>query len=151
MSVTMGEGSDDWAQEAVWTGGCLCGAVRYRVARAPEYASYWRCEMCRKASGAPSTAFVKAPEAFIDWECGPPDSYASSTQAVRRFCKTFGSSLTFEGNGVAFATLGSLDRPEAARFHCHTCTSSRLPGMDLADGLPQCRGPACGKGGRSLR
>ena len=36
-----------------WTGGCLCGAVRYEAAEAPRRIGYCHCRMCQKAGGAP--------------------------------------------------------------------------------------------------
>ena len=34
-------------------GGCLCGAVRYRISGTPVSSSVCRCRSCRPASGAP--------------------------------------------------------------------------------------------------
>ena len=45
-----------------WTGGCLCGSIRYRASDAPHWASYCHCGMCRKVSGAPFMGFVEFPE-----------------------------------------------------------------------------------------
>jgi hypothetical protein len=49
-----------------------------------------------------------------------------------------------------FLSLGSLDTLERVTFDRHTYTASRLPGMELHDGLPECPGPAGGKGGRPI-
>ncbi|MEO1197979.1 MAG: GFA family protein [Pseudomonadota bacterium] len=133
-----------------WTGGCLCGAVRYRASAAPVYASYCHCSMCRKASGAPFSGFVEFPDGSLDWTEGEASRYVSSEDVVRRFCPSCGSQLTFEADGITFVTLGSLDHPEAVSVVCHTYTSTRLPGIDLADGLPHFPGPAGGKGGKPV-
>ncbi len=131
-----------------WTGGCLCGGIRYRTDEQPRWASFCHCSMCRKVSGAPFTAFVEFDPARLSWEQGEPGIYRSSASVIRRFCGNCGSALTFEANGVLFVTLGSLDAPESIDFNCHTYTSSRLPGMELADDLPNYPGPVGGKGGR---
>ena len=133
-----------------WTGGCLCGAVRYRAGAAPDYASYCHCAMCRKASGAPFVGFVQFPQGSVAWTRGEPAQYRSSPGVTRRFCAGCGSPLTFEADGLVFMTLGSLDQPEQVAFDCHTYTSSRLPAITLADGLPHYPGPRGGKGGRPL-
>ncbi|MGF1610929.1 MAG: GFA family protein [Kiloniellales bacterium] len=133
-----------------WTGGCLCGSVRYRASEAPKYASYCHCGMCRKASGAPFMGFVEFPEGALEWTQGRLSQYESSSGVIRRFCGSCGSPLTFEADGIVFLTQGSLDAPEQVAFDCHTYTKSRLPGMTLADGLPQFPGPAGGKGGRPI-
>lgn len=133
-----------------WAGGCLCGSIRYRAIYAPQWASYRHCRMYRKNSGAPFTGFVEFPEGTFEWNQGKLSQYESSNGVIRRFCSNCGSSLTFEADGVVFISLGSLDCPENVVFDCHTYTKSRLPGMDLADGLPQLPGPVGGKGGRPI-
>ena len=133
-----------------WTGGCLCGSVRYRAGRAPHWASYCHCGMCRKASGAPFMGFVQFPEGSFEWVQGQAGQYRSSDGVTRRFCSTCGSSLTFEADGMVFISLGSLDRPEDVTVKRHCYTKTRLPGLELADGLPQFPGPVGGKGGRQI-
>ena len=34
-------------------GGCLCGAVRYRISAAPSHTDYCHCRMCQRSTGAP--------------------------------------------------------------------------------------------------
>jgi hypothetical protein len=131
-----------------WTGGCLCGAIRYRASEAPQWASYCHCGMCRKVSGAPFMGFVEFPARTLQWTQGQPAQYHSSDGVIRRFCSTCGSSLTFEADGLVFISLGSLDSPEHVVVERHCYTKDRLPGIVLADGLPQFPGPFGGKGGR---
>ena len=133
-----------------WTGGCLCGSIRYRAGAAPIWASYCHCGMCRRVSGAPFTGFVQFREETVEWTQGQLAAYQSSEGIVRRFCSACGTSLTFETDGILFISLGSLDAPEQVEFDCHAYTSTRLPGMELADGLPHYPGPVGGKGGREL-
>lgn len=131
-------------------GGSLCGSVRYRASDAPHWASYCHCGMCRKVSGAPFTGFVEFPQETIELMEGQPNQYQSSNGVVRRFCGGCGSSLTFEADGMVFISLGSLDFPEHVVVERHVYTQSRLPGLDLADGLPQFPGPVGGKGGHPV-
>ena len=133
-----------------WTGGCLCGSIRYRAGKAPQWASYCHCGMCRKVSGAPFMGFVQFPEGSFEWVLGQANQYRSSDGVTRRFCSTCGSSLTFEADGMVFISLGSLDRPEDVVVERHCYTKARLPGLELADGLPHFPGPVGGKGGRQI-
>ena len=42
----------------VTDGGCLCGAVRYRLEGPPLHADYYcHCRMCQRAAGAPVVAW----------------------------------------------------------------------------------------------
>ena len=40
------------------TGGCQCGAVRYRLDAPPNDANICHCRMCQKATGSPYGAFA---------------------------------------------------------------------------------------------
>jgi len=40
------------------TGGCQCGAVRYRLASPPTGENVCHCRMCQKAGGGPFMAFA---------------------------------------------------------------------------------------------
>ena len=40
------------------TGGCLCGAVRYRIAGSPEFVGQCFCRDCQKATGTGHTTVV---------------------------------------------------------------------------------------------
>ena len=133
-----------------WTGGCLCGAIRYRVQEAPRYASYCHCGMCRKATGAPFAGFVEVPREHLEWTDGSPTPYESSEGVIRRFCATCGGSLTFETDEILFVTLGSVDEPESIKVFCHTYAQFRLPDLVMADGLPNFLGSVNGKGGRPI-
>ena len=41
-----------------WTGGCLCGAVRYRLASEQFDAGWCHCRTCQLNSGSPAMAFA---------------------------------------------------------------------------------------------
>ncbi len=97
----------------VFTGGCQCGAVRYRVEGNVRHASICNCRMCQKALGnfmAPFVAF----DAVVQWTRGRPTEFQSS-QAVRRgFCNACGTPLTYRwGDQQPSITIGSLDHPDA--------------------------------------
>ncbi|MEM7426838.1 MAG: GFA family protein [Pseudomonadota bacterium] len=132
------------------SGGCLCGEIRYRAKELPIWASFCHCGMCRKATGAPVMSFVEFADKVFEWLSGKPESYLSSEGAVRRFCRTCGSTLTFEMDGRTFISLGSLDHPERIEIQRHCYTRFRLPNVNLADGLPEFEGPSGDKGGQPL-
>jgi hypothetical protein len=99
-----------------WTGGCQCGAVRYRLLTAPEHASICHCRMCRRASGQPFMAFARVKDENLRWTRGRPAIFQSSNIVERGFCNACGTPLTYrrlESNTIS-VTIGSLDDPEPA-------------------------------------
>jgi len=97
------------------TGGCQCGAVRYRLSRPPSNVSVCFCRMCQKAVGGYFGAFATAPLEDVAWTKGKPSFFASSEVAERGFCPACGTPLSFayRGSGRISVTCGSLDDPAA--------------------------------------
>jgi len=102
--------------EKVVEGGCLCGAIRYRVSGAPEFSVICHCATCRRASGAPSVAWLTFARRQLQFLSGDPRSYRSSQGVVRGFCGTCGSAISYENaaapDSIDLTTL-SLDDPNA--------------------------------------
>jgi hypothetical protein len=123
-----------------WTGGCLCGAVRYRATADPVRAVICHCGTCRKVSGAAFLSFVHFPKDAFTWTSGVPTRYRSSAHAERGFCPQCGSTLTMHEDVLddrVQVSLGSLDRPEAVRPDDHVWSESQLPWLVISDDLPR--------------
>jgi hypothetical protein len=121
-------------------GGCLCGAVRYRVTKAPLDSGYCHCRMCQKSSGAPLQASAEFPADAFEVVKGTPKAYRSSRGVVRHFCPDCGSQLTFRAavNPTFISVnLPTLDHTEALSPRMHIWTSSRLPWFEVKDDLPR--------------
>ena len=103
------------------TGGCQCGAVRYRLEAPPTGANICHCRMCQKAGGGPLMAFAGVRLDGIVWTRGAPTVFASSAVAERGFCPNCGTPLSYRtiGRDRISVTIGSLDRPSAARPKCN--------------------------------
>ncbi len=124
-------------------GGCLCGAVRYRVTKAPLDSGYCHCRMCQKTSGAPLQASAEFPADGVLVTRGEPKAYRSSPGAVRHFCPDCGSQLTFRAavnSSFVSVNLPTLDRPDVLSPRMHIWRSSRLPWFEVADDLPRYEG-----------
>jgi hypothetical protein len=125
---------------AILEGGCLCGSVRYRVTAAPVAVSYCHCPSCRRASGAPATAWAMFAEDAFAWTGAAPARYGSSPGVERTFCGTCGTPLVYLADalpGLVDVTVGSFDEPAALAPAMHIWESRRLPWLRIEDGLPR--------------
>lgn len=83
------------------SGGCQCGAVRFRVEGEPGQKSVGRasicwCRMCQKAFAGPFGALVTVNVADLTWTRGERGTFQSSDIVTRGFCAACGTPLTFE-------------------------------------------------------
>lgn len=121
-------------------GGCLCGAVRYRVTQAPLDAGYCHCRLCQRAGGAPVLAWLTVPASAFAYTHGTPTAYASSTHSQREFCARCGTPLAFQriaAPRTIDVTIASLDDPARVPPQYHIWTASRIGWFDTADALPR--------------
>lgn len=123
------------------SGGCQCGAVRYRVSLTSDEAYWCHCRMCQRATGGVAAALVSVPRAAVTWTTREPDRFASSPIAHRGYCAACGTPLTFEFVDPASEnmdlTVGSLDDPALVRLSSHFGVESRVPRWIASDGLPE--------------
>jgi adenylate cyclase len=127
-----------------WTGGCLCGAVRYEVRGKPTFVGHCHCDRCRRFLGAAFATGATFPADAVAWTKEKPTLYPSSPGVDRGFCPTCGSSLTFQRPGRVFLLIGSLDRPEDIDMReprefeaSHTFFSEKIPWVHVEDDLPR--------------
>ena len=126
--------------ERNFTGGCLCGGVRYRITGAPVEAIYCHCRMCQRAHGAPVIAWLTVPLAAFAIIAGGPAAYQSSPRAVRHFCDGCGTPLTWralDNPRLVDVSIASLDNPEAVEPALHIWTESQISWFEIADDLPR--------------
>jgi len=122
------------------TGGCLCGAVRYRIAEPPVEAFYCHCRICQRAHGAPVVAWLTALSASFVLTAGEPAAYRSSPEALRHFCPACGTPLTWravDNPRFVDVSIASLDNPAAFPPMLHLWTESRISWLEIADHLPR--------------
>ena len=104
--------------QARLTGGCQCGAVRYRLDAAPTGANVCHCRMCQKAGGGAVHGLRRRAAARLVWHARRArDVFASSAIAERGFCAACGTPLTYRliGHDRISVTIGSLDDPGRRR------------------------------------
>ena len=119
-----------------WTGGCLCGAVRYEAKSEP-IVCHCHCGRCRRSSGAAFVTWLNFPHEGFRWTKNEPAYFASSAQVRRGFCAQCGSSVSFHRAQHVSVSLGSLDRPGDVEPTVHIWCERQLPWLVVNDGLPQ--------------
>jgi hypothetical protein len=116
-----------------YTGGCLCGALRYEAVGEPTLSGHCYCEDCRKASGSGFVPFMGFPGSAVRFS-GQSRKFtskaANGNDAVRNFCPACGS-LVFGGeigkDDSFNIYAGSLDEPSRFRPTIAVFTRSRPP------------------------
>lgn len=99
-----------------YTGGCLCGAIRFEAIGPAEKPHTCSCKMCQRHSGAPTVAWVEFPNDRVCWTGpgGKPSAWRSSDYSSRAFCPTCGSTLgALDDNPVTALVLGAFDSASA--------------------------------------
>jgi len=126
-----------------YTGGCLCGAVRYECTADPIFMGNCHCRDCQKASGSGYEAAigVPAPALKITGNVKYHDIKADSGSMVSRgFCPECGSRLFGKTSGMpqlAIVMAGNLDDPKQFQPGMDVYTSSAQPWDHMNPALPK--------------
>ncbi|MER2605433.1 MAG: GFA family protein [Siculibacillus sp.] len=116
------------------TGGCQCGAVRFRCESLGR-ASICHCRMCQKAFGGHYGPLVTAHG--LTWTRGEPKRFRSSNRVSRGFCAECGTPLTYEFDGHdTEIALGAFDRPAEIPPAIQVGVENRMPWFDRLASLP---------------
>lgn len=120
-------------------GGCLCGAIRYRLRHVAS--AYWcHCTMCQRVSGSAALPWASVAQGDFSLSRGSLSIYASSPGVKRGFCGTCGSPILFEmeTESQIDITIGTLDAPDSLTPTHHIWTSTaRIMSEGLGAGLPR--------------
>ena len=129
--------------ENTLSGGCACGAVRYRLASAPMFVHCCHCLDCQRQTGS---AFVL--NALIETDrvnvlSGEPAAVAVPTDSGRPHrifrCPACQVALWSEYGGrtqLRFVRVGTLDRPSALAPDVHIYVRTKVPWLHLPVDVP---------------
>jgi len=124
------------------TGGCACGAIRFKVSAPFMGVGVCHCTDCQKASGgAPNYVALAPTDAFAVTKGEPRVHVAkgdSGADTRRAFCADCGSPLWSAPAGAPFTPikLGALDDNADLTPSLHLYVSSARPWHLFHDGLP---------------
>lgn len=121
----------------VYTGGCQCGAVRFRIRGKLGEPSICHCRMCQKAFGNYYAPLVGTGKAELTWTRGGPKYFQSSNHVKRGFCDNCGTPLSFEApDGVGLA-IGAFDEPDRVKPVVQFGVEAKVGYVDRLYELPQ--------------
>ena len=124
------------------TGGCTCGAVRFKLDAVPYDTGWCHCRVCQHVSGSAGMVFTTVPRKAFQIEKGAErlGHFKSTAFGERGFCLDCGAPLTIhvdhQANEIDIAA-GSLDDPDAVTPEFHVYVDEAPRWASIEDGLPQ--------------
>jgi len=120
-----------------FTGGCVCGAIRYECNAEPTRMFKCHCRDCQHVSGGPFTAVVYVPKSGFKITRGTVRHYSTPSlrggHNLRGFCAECGSRLTGgESDRGVGVNAGSLDDPSwfRSQMDIHVCDALPWDALD---------------------
>jgi len=130
--------------ETTLTGGCTCGAVRYRMYSRPLFVHCCHCRWCQRETGAAFAlnAMIEADRVVLlqgKPQTVPTPSNSGRGQKIVRCpdCRiALWSHYAGAGDAVCFIRVGTLDEPGRLPPDIHIFTSSKQPWVVLPPETP---------------
>lgn len=116
--------------DKIRTGGCQCGAVRYRISGNLGRPSICHCRMCQKQFGSFFSALVTAPKGGVEWVREEPSYFQSSINIERGFCARCGTPLTYRHPDGLEIAIGSFDDRSDLAPKVQVNHAARLPWVE---------------------
>lgn len=125
-----------------YTGGCLCGAVRFEIHGGIRNIVYCHCSRCRKAQGSAfaSNGIVAAADFRLLAGEANLTGYQSSPGQTKYFCRTCGSPVMSRSAArpdQVRVRLGTIETDIVERPMAHIFVSSKANWEDIRGDLPQ--------------
>lgn len=125
-----------------YTGGCLCGGVRFEVHAAFDDFHLCHCRQCQQMTGAALAANLLTGPDALSWLQGQSmiSRYDVPGRTISHaFCRDCGSALPFlSASGTrTIVPAGSLDQPPPRPPRRHIFWNERAPWFDASTSLPK--------------
>ncbi len=132
------------ADDVSLEGGCTCGAVRYRLTRAPIFVHCCHCRWCQRETGSAFVINAMVEAENVQLLKGAPHavmtpSNSGKGQKVLRCpdCQVaLWSTYAGAGEAIRFLRVGTLDEPDQVPPDIHIFTSSKQPWVILPSDKP---------------
>ena len=125
-------------QQKSMDGGCLCGAIRYKIDGLPRRTTNCHCLHCRRSSGAAFLTWLEFRPSDFRIISGTPFQYESRPKVTRQFCGKCGTQLTYEHADEPHTinvTACSLDNVEGVEPEDNIWCDRMVPWLKISDGL----------------
>jgi hypothetical protein len=124
-------------------GGCLCGAVRYRVTDEPYLAGVCHCNQCKKRTGSALAVATYFDESAVQIERGALKTYEYRSDESNRwvkleFCSNCGTTVSWTMEffpGSRGISGGTFDDPHWIKPAAHYFTRSAMHSIALPDDI----------------
>jgi hypothetical protein len=125
----------------VYTGSCLCGAIRYEITGRISPIVLCHCSKCRKANGSAFHSGSVCRTSKFRWISGRDEirRFATASGYTTQFCPTCGSPVPSEPTAEGYVVLptGALDQDPGTRPIRHIWVASKAPWFEIAGDVPQ--------------
>jgi len=126
-----------------YTGGCLCGAVRWRLDQRPLAVNACHCMDCKKSTGATNVLMLLAKSEDFS-STGETQTYRKKADSGRELdihrCAKCGTRMfhrNMASQALVFITAGTLDDPSWAIPTSHIWVEKISPGVAIRDDAVQ--------------
>ena len=125
----------------VLEGGCACGAIRYKLSRAPLIVHACHCRDCQRLTGTAFATNIWIEGRDVEASGDTPASFRTKGGSGQPhdvfFCPRCGTTVWSKYHPVPWALFvraGTLDDPDAVKPDLHIFTRSKLPWLELPEG-----------------
>lgn len=135
------------SQDTETSGGCLCGAVRFRITGTLRQIVACHCGQCQRYHGNFAAYSACDRDRIVFDEQRGLTWFDSSDKARRGFCAECGSSLFWEPtfDGYTSVSAGSLDQTGDLKLVRHIYTCDKPDWYEITDGQEQFEGSMYGR------
>jgi hypothetical protein len=125
------------------SGGCSCSSVRYRLIAPPMFVHCCHCLDCQRQTGSAFVLNALIERDNIEMLAGAPEPVSMPTDSGRPHdiyrcpaCRIAVWSDYGRRGVLRFVRVGTLDTPSALKPDVHIFTRSKVPWVQLPEGVP---------------
>lgn len=118
------------------TGGCQCGAVRFRVTGEVGRPTLCHCRMCQKHFGSLFSVLVAVPGG-LEWTREEPSWFESSVNIERGFCRRCGTPMAYRTPDGPELAVGTFDDRADLTPQIQVNYGSRIPWVEQIFDTPR--------------